>query len=58
MDKDNNIEKNENILIEKRTLEELLLDLRNEKQWNYINIMEEMQKYGIQLEETQIKKWE
>ena len=52
------VENKEDVIVETRTLEELLLDLRKEKNWTYINIIEEMQKFGIPLDETQIKKWE
>ena len=43
---------------EKRTLEQLLSDLRKEKGWSYLHISEELRKLGIQIDETQIKKWE
>ncbi len=52
------INKNENFQTEKRTLEELLFDLRKEKNWSYINIIQELNNLGISVDERQIKKWE
>ena len=43
---------------EKRALEELLFDLRKEKNWNYINIIQELNNFGIFVDEKIIKKWE
>lgn len=44
--------------LETRTIEELLKDLRKEKNWSYLNVMEELQKVGIVTDEKTIKKWE
>ena len=49
---------NGNFQTEKRTLEELLFDLRKEKNWSYINIIQELNNLGISVNEKQIKKWE
>lgn len=43
---------------ETRTLEELLLELRTQKNWSYLNIMEELNNKGTYIEEKIIKKWE
>lgn len=43
---------------EKRTIEELLIDLRNEKNWTYINVIHELSKMDIFVDEKTIKKWE
>lgn len=52
-------EKNEQeMVIETRTIEEFLKDLRNQKKWSYLELMEELHKVGITLEEKTIKKWE
>ncbi len=51
-------EKQEKIIIEKRTIEELLRDLRTEKQWSYMNVVVELNKLGIFLQEKEVKKWE
>lgn len=49
------IEKNK---LKEITIEQLLTDLRNEKNWTYINVVEELSKLGVILEEKTIKKWE
>lgn len=49
---------NDEIKLEKRTIEELLKNLREEKNWSYLNVMEELQKVGIVTDEKTIKKWE
>lgn len=49
---------NKEIKIEKRTLEELLKDLREEKGWTYIHIVEELNKIKYVTNEKQVKKWE
>ena len=49
---------NKDFKIEKRTLEELLFDLRKEKNWSYINIIQELNNLGISTNEKIIKKWE
>ena len=51
-------DKKEDVIVEKRTLEELLLELRNEKNWTYIHIVEKLQELGIATDEKQVKKWE
>ncbi len=43
---------------ETRTIEELLIDLRNQKSWTYINVMQELSKMGVFVDEKTIKKWE
>ena len=50
--------KEEKITVEIRTLEEMLLDLRNQKGWTYIHIVEELQKLGVTIDEKSVKKWE
>ena len=49
---------NKDFKIEKRTLEELLFDLRKEKNWSYINVIQELNNLGISTNEKMIKKWE
>lgn len=51
-------EKIEEIKIEKRTLEQLLKDLRESKKWTYIHLIEELHKLGITVDDKKIKKWE
>ena len=48
----------EKITVETRTLEEMLLDLRNQKGWTYMHIVEELQKLGVTIDEKSVKKWE
>ncbi len=48
----------EELKVEKRTLEQLLKDLREEKNWTYIHIVEELQKLGLTVDEKKVKKWE
>ena len=36
----------------------MLLDLRNQKGWTYIHIVEELQKLGVTIDEKSVKKWE
>lgn len=43
---------------EEKTIEELLTELREKKQWNYMNIVEELNKVGINVDEKKVKKWE
>ena len=45
----------QNIKTEKRTLEQLLSDLRKEKKWSYLDISEELRKLGSKIDEIQIK---
>lgn len=44
--------------IETRTLEQLLKDLREEKNWTYLHIIEELNKLGLVVDEKRVKKWE
>lgn len=48
----------EELKVEKRTLEQLLKDLREEKNWTYIHVVEELQKLGVTVDEKKVKKWE
>lgn len=48
----------ENKIIETRTIEQLLRDLRQEKEWSYWNVVDELTRKGIILNEKIIKKWE
>ncbi len=48
----------EKLEIETRTLEQLLKDLREEKQWTYMHIVEELNKIGLIVDEKKVKKWE
>lgn len=48
----------EKMEVETRTLEQLLKDLREEKNWTYLHIVEELNKLGLVVEEKQVKKWE
>ncbi len=49
---------NKELQIEKRTLEELLVDLRKEKHWTHINVIQELNNLGISVDDKTIKKWE
>ncbi len=51
------LKENKNI-IENRTIEELLKDLRKEKGWDYCNLVEELYKKNIVVDEKTVKKWE
>ena len=53
-----NKEKEEVLEIEKRTLEELLRELREGKNWTYVHIVEELNKMGIIVDDKLVKKWE
>ena len=44
--------------LEKRTLEELLVDLRKEKNWSHFNVIQELNKLGVLIDEKILKKWE
>ncbi|MCI8759583.1 MAG: helix-turn-helix transcriptional regulator [Clostridia bacterium] len=46
------------INVETRTLEQLLKDLREEKKWTYVHIVEELNKLGLVVDEKTVKKWE
>lgn len=48
----------ENKIVETRTIEQLLRDLRQEKNWSYWNVIDELTRKGIILNEKIIKKWE
>ena len=50
--------KDKTIKTEKRTMEELLKNLRNEKNWTYIDVVQELTKVGVFVNEKTIKKWE
>ena len=41
-----------------RTFEELLYDLRTQRQWKYVDVSLELYKLGIVVDEKTIKKWE
>jgi len=63
MDKIENVKNIENekkkaFKIETRTIEDLLKDLRQEKGWTYLHIVEELNKIQYQTNEKQVKKWE
>ena len=51
-------EKGDTKVVEKRTIEQLLKDLREQRDWSYWNVVEELTRQGIILNETTIKKWE
>lgn len=51
-------EEQENKIVETRTIEQLLRDLRQEKNWSYWNVVDELTRKGIILNEKIIKKWE
>ncbi len=58
MNKEEKAEKDENLKIEKRTLEELLIDLRKERNWTQINVIQELNNLGVFVDEKIIRKWE
>ena len=45
-------------IVETRTIEELLKDLRTKKDWSYWNLVEELSKRNIMIDEKRVKKWE
>ena len=51
-------EAKEKIKVEKRTLEQLLKDLKEEKNWTYLHVVEHLQKLGLTVDEKRVKKWE
>lgn len=51
-------ETKEELKIETRTLEQLLKDLREEKNWTYLHVVEELHNLGLVVEEKKVKKWE
>lgn len=44
--------------LEDLTIEELLIKLREEKDWTYIHLMQELNKLGKIVKEKELKKWE
>ena len=48
----------EKIEKETRTMEELLVQLRTEKNWTIFHLIEKLQEVGITVDEKKIKKWE
>lgn len=44
--------------VETRTLEQLLKNLREEKNWTYLHVVEELNRIGLVVSEKQVKKWE
>lgn len=54
MEEDINKEKQ----VEKRTIEELLSDLRKEKNWTHLDVIQELSKLNVIVDEKKIKKWE
>ena len=55
--KENSI-KDKTAVVEERTIEELLEELRNKKNWSYIDVIEELSKLGVIVDIKTIKKWE
>ena len=51
-------EAKEEIEVETRTLEQLLKNLREEKNWTYLHVVEELNRIGLVVSEKQVKKWE
>ena len=56
-EKENKVE-NKQKYIEKRTLEELLRDLRTQKDWTYYNVLEELANRNAIIKEETVKRWE
>ena len=56
--KENKENKEKPKYIEKRTLEDLLKDLRIEKNWTYYNVLEELANRNVIIREETVKKWE
>ena len=53
------LEKESEIILEERTLEQLLKELREEKKWSYWDIVEKLNDLGIPLlDDKKIRKWE
>ena len=46
------------IVIETRTIEQLLKDLRQEKNWSYLDLVEELARKNVMIDEKTVKKWE
>lgn len=49
---------NKEVLLEERTLEELLLDLRTKKDWTYFHMIDKLNDIGLCIDEKKAKKWE
>lgn len=45
-------------IIETRTIEQVLRELRMKNNWSYLNLLEELSRKGIMIDEKTIKKWE
>lgn len=45
-------------IIETRTIEQLLRELRLKNNWSYLNLLEELSRRGIMVDEKTIKRWE
>ena len=56
--KKNEENKQEEVVVETRTLEQLLEDLRKEKNWTYMHVVENLYKIGVTTDEKTVKKWE
>lgn len=46
------------IVVETRTIEQLLKDLRQEKNWSYLDLVEELARKNVMIDEKTVKKWE
>ena len=44
--------------MEKKTIEVLLRELRDQKGWTYFNVIEELSKLGVLVDVKKIRKWE
>ncbi len=44
--------------VENRTIEQLLKDLREEKGWTYLQVVEKLQELGLSMDDKKVKKWE
>lgn len=44
--------------VETRTIEQLLKDLREEKEWTYFHVVEKLQDLGLSVDDKKVKKWE
>lgn len=51
-------EEDKSTQLEKRSIEELLTDLRKEKNWSYIDVVQALSKMNVFVDEKMIKKWE
>ena len=49
---------NKKIVVETRTIEQLLKDLRQEKNWSYLDLVEELARKNVMIDEKTVKKWE